>query len=321
MIFFTLCIIILIPGVISQPPKTMTLFSQDNINNVNNVNNINKVDNIKIFPGKPRLLKPKITDNVNRGDVNIIAPLIITTTAAVAGVQKYYQTNNTVKALTVAGKVVASGAISVTAYHTCNYLASSVFPGGIVGPMVGTVCSCGSSYLYDLIFDSSSSNTYDTFSEDEINFMKEAFSDDKKIVKFNDNTDEADATEEYDRKSAPKEPRDDEDDDSYETYRINESDNPKIRDLRIQLRKNTSHKNKVLDQKNLNKKFYDDLIETNKKNPNSVHPDLITKYAQIVKNLDDECNRLKQISNNLVHLIVEKAILDELNINFQELST
>jgi len=305
--FSALWIIILIPGVFSIS-ITKTLYSTSN--NIGNK-----------FPGKSRAL-----NEGNNQNSNILSPLIIGAAGVASGVDEYSKSNDTVKALTAAATGVAKTATSVAAYHACDKGISYLLPGGVAGTIAGFACSYTSNYLYDLIFGSSSSNTDDTFSEEEINFMMDALSDDEKSVTFDDETyigytypvysRTDDDDDNYDRTSHPQNTNNG-DDAAYIRYEINESDNLIIRDLRNQLRQNTNYKKKISNEYRINLKVYEDFIEINKKNPNSIHPDLIQKYYQIVKNLQDKYNRLKKNSNDLIRLIIQEA---ELADDFKKLN-
>jgi len=197
------------------------------------------------------------------------------------------------------------------------------------------VCGYGSNYLYDSIFGISSSlssndaisnndklNDDTLFSESELKFIIESLSDDnneEKSVKFNDveYIEDTYLRTEYDRTSIILDKTDnsnfnyDFDDDTTINTENNESNNSKIREYRNKLRSIVHSKRKISDQYKYNFNTYTDFIEMNKKNPNSVHPDMVKKYLTNVLKLRDEYNRLKRISNELLRLIIEETQLDE----------
>ncbi len=282
------------------------------------------------FPGSPRTL-----NEGNSANNNIItnipsAPVIAVATVGIAsGLSEYSTSGDTSSAL----NAIAKGVTSSTAFYACqggtSNAVSLVYPVAAIpaGYVAGMVCAYGSNYLYDSIFGiSSSSSSNDDkllFSETELNFIMEALSDDndKKSVKFND-IEYIDYTyhqTDYDRSSIRVENNyDDNIDDiinndsiTSENTENNESNNFKIREYRNKLRYISSSKRKISQEYKYNFNTYSEFIEINKKNPNSVHPDIVKKYYTKILNLKDEYNRLKKISNELVSLIIHETELEK----------
>lgn len=319
--------ILLIPFVSSvSTTMTQTIHTQKSV--------VNK------FPGSPRTLNEGNTANNNIVSNIPSAPVLAVATVGIAsGLNEYSISGDTSSAL----NAVAKGVTSSTAFYACQGGASNaislVSPVAAIptGYVAGMVCAYGSNYLYDSIFGVSSSSSNDVisnndklnddilFSETELNFIIEALSDDneKKSVKFNDIEYIYDTYHktEYDRTSIRIDNNSNDNVDNIgnndfinitsENTKSNESNNSKIHEYRNKLRYITSSKRKISEEYKYNFNTYSEFIEINKKNPNSVHPDIVKKYYTKVSNLKDEYNRLKRISNELISLIIHETELDD----------
>jgi hypothetical protein len=308
-----LWIIMLIPGVISTLTTTQTVHTLTN-------KNVNK------FPGNPRSL--------NEGNTNILsAPVITVATVGIAsGLSEYSSSGDTSSAL----KAVAKGVTSSTAFYACQQGTSNAvsvfYPTASIpaGYLAGMACAYGSNYISDSVFGTQSSDIskddksndvsdLNTLTQSEINFIIEALSDDNKSVKFNDNIDKYTThnPSNYDRTSIiinrndKSDLNNDYDDDVNINTEINESENPKIRKYRNDLRNIARSKREIRQESNYTFKTYNEFIEMNKKTPNSVHPDMVKNYETKLSILKNELNELKKISNELVRLIIEETQLDE----------
>ena len=325
MILSILCIIILIQGVLSITiTETIHTLKSENVNNK--------------FPGNPRLLNEGNNDISN----NILSAPVLTiaTAGIVSGVSKYSSSGDASSAL----NAVAKGITSSTAFYACqggtSNIVSLVSPAVSIpaGYIAGLACAYGSNHFYDSMFGNPSSLSSNDvisndvisnddilsdilFSQSEIDFIIEALSDDnqKKSVKFSDVNDieEAYLQNEYDRTSIIVDKTDNSnlnnysDPDTTKNTENNESNNSKIREYRNKLRSIIPSKRKIEQEYKYTLKTFNEFIEMNKINPNSVHPDMVKKYYTKVLNLKDEYIRLKKVSNELVHSIIEETQLDE----------
>jgi len=307
MILSILCIIILIQGILSITiTETIHTLKSENVNNK--------------FPGNPRLLNEVNNDIGN----NILSAPVLTiaTAGIVSGVSKYSSSGDASSAL----NAVAKGITSSTAFYACqggtSNIVSLVSPAVSIpaGYIAGMACAYGINYFYDSMFGNPSSlSSNDVISND--NFIIEALSDDneKKSVKFSDinNIEEAYLRNEYDRTSIIVDKTDnsnlnyDFDRDTSKNTENNESNNSKIREYRNKLRSIIPSKRKIEEEYKYTLKTYKEFIESNKINPNSIHPDMIKKYYIKVLNLKNEYIRLKKVSNELVHSIIDETQLDE----------
>jgi hypothetical protein len=135
-------------------------------------------------------------------------------------------------------------------------------------------------------------------------------------VKFNDNIDIYPTYHKivYDRTSIIIDRNDksdlnnDYDDDVNINTEINESENPKIRKYRNNLRNIVRSKREIRQKYNDTLKTYYEFIEVLSY---SIHPDMVKNYDTELLSLKNELNELKKISNVLVHAIIEETQLDE----------
>lgn len=278
------------------------------------------------FPGSYRTLNENnIVSNIPSAPV-----LAFATVGIASGLNEYSISGDTSSAL----NAVAKGVTSATAFNACQVGISNVvsivspvsaIPAGYIG---GMACAYGSNYLYDSIFGISSSllSNNDALLSNNDELLDE---NKKKYVKFNDIKDiegTYDKTE-YDRTSIIVDKTDnsylydfDFDNDTKDNTESNQSNNSKIREYRNKLRSIIHSKRKIADDYRYNLNTYSEFIEMNKKNPDSIHPDMIKKYYIKVSNLKDEYNKLKKNSNELINLIINEMELDDefKNLNLLE---